>query len=104
MAANPLHEAELRAMDHLGWTANDLYLATFGYGDVGSLHDVQEHLRTGDHLSPAKKNYVAAALWDAELDATSAQAPKATGSVDAVARPTRSIWQRVRRRLARSVD
>lgn len=69
MPVEPPFEAELRAMKRLGWSARDLYVATLHYGDVGSLEDVQEHLRTGDHLPPAKKSYIAAALWEAELAA-----------------------------------
>lgn len=69
MAEDPIYTAELRAMERLGWSARDLYLATLHYGDVGTLEDVEEHLRTGDHLAPAKKAYVVAALWEAELDA-----------------------------------
>lgn len=73
MSANPLHEAELRALDRLGWTARDVFNATLHYGDVGTVADVEKHLATGDHLAPAKKALVAAALWDAELDRAEAQ-------------------------------
>jgi hypothetical protein len=67
MADDPVFEAELRAIKRLGWTAQDLHVAALQYGDVGTLDDVTEHLRTGDHLPPDKKMFVAAALWDAEV-------------------------------------
>jgi hypothetical protein len=67
MADDPVFQAEQRAMQRLGWTVHDLYLATLHYGDVGTEADVEEHMRTGDHLPPAKKVFIAAALWDAEV-------------------------------------
>jgi hypothetical protein len=90
-------------MDRLGWTAHDLYVATLEYGDVGSSHDVQEHLRTGDHLSPAKKAYVAAALWDAEIEVVGApdtgDAPEHVEVADAPRSPRRlaRLWERLSR-------
>lgn len=88
-------------MERLRWTAQDLYRATGHYGDVGSLHDVEEHLRTGDHLPREKRSYIAAALWDAELDATELRAPTGPAAPDVIAPPRRSAWQRARRRLWR---
>lgn len=67
MAADPVHAAELRAMERLGWTARELLVATMQYGDVGTIGDVREHLATGNHLPPGRKAFIAAALWDAEI-------------------------------------
>lgn len=78
-------------MQRLGWNPRELYLAALNYGDVGSLHDVQEHLRTGDHLSPEQKYYLATALRDAELDATKTPTPTGTPSLDVVAAPQPSV-------------
>ena len=45
-----------------------MFLATLPYGDVGTVDDVAEHLRTGDHLPSEKKAFIAATLlWDAEV-------------------------------------
>ena len=69
MALDPDHEAQLGAMRRLGWGASDLYVAALVYGDVGTLHDVELHLRSGDHLGPMARAYIDSALRDAELDA-----------------------------------
>lgn len=55
------------ASERLGWTAQQLHIAALTYGDLGTYEDVEEHLRTGDHLPPEKRAFVAAARWDAEV-------------------------------------
>jgi hypothetical protein len=67
MIDDPVFQAELRAIERLGWTTQQVFSAAIQYGDVGSEDDVAEHLRTGDHLPPEKKTFIAAALWDAEV-------------------------------------
>jgi hypothetical protein len=64
---DPVFQAELRAIERLGWTTQDVFSAAVRYGDVGTVEDVAEHLRTGDHLPPEQKAFIAAALWDAEV-------------------------------------
>ena len=65
--ADPVFDAELRAMGRLKWSASDLYVATVRFGDVGTEADIAEHMRTGNHLPPEKRVLVTAALWDAEV-------------------------------------
>lgn len=67
MADDPVFQAELRAIERLGWTAQQVFVAAIEYGNVGTAADVAEHLRTGDHLPAEKKALIAAALWDAEV-------------------------------------
>ena len=61
-------QPELEALDRLGWSAHDLWVATFGYGDVGTFADLTQHLASGNHLGPAAVACIAAALNDALLD------------------------------------
>jgi hypothetical protein len=67
MLNDPLFQAELRAIERLGWTTDQVFAAAIQFGEVGTVEDVAEHLRTGDHLPPEKKTFIAAALWDAEV-------------------------------------
>ena len=87
MPHDPVHEAELRAMRRLGWTASDLFGATLAYGDVGTVDDVRQHLATGDHLAPRQKAYIAAALWDAGIDLVAREALLAADGVEPVVPP-----------------
>lgn len=69
MTDDPIHHSQLRAIERLGWTTQQLYIAAMGFGHVGTIEDVREHLRTGHHLPHEKSTFIAAALWDAEITA-----------------------------------
>ena len=67
-AEPPCLSAERVAMNKLHWGARELYLASFAYGNVGDENDVRLHLVTGDHLGPAGRSVLTAALNDALID------------------------------------
>lgn len=54
-----------KAMTLLHWELRDLFINTFAYGNAGTEADVAEHLRTGDHVTPAQAAVIQAALNDA---------------------------------------
>src|SRR5687767_12759459 len=112
MTNDPTHLAEIQAIERLGWTTQQVYIEAMSYGDVGTCDDVREHLRTGNHLPPHRRAFIAAALWDAELpptdrenepvDAGSASSARPAAVVDSIrdhgvaafdttAAPTRSV-------------
>ncbi len=56
------------AMDRLGWSPRDLYVAAAAYGTIGDEDDVRLHLIDGGHLGPYERVVVAATLNDALMD------------------------------------
>ena len=56
------------AMDRLGWSHRDLYVASVAYGTVGDEDDVRLHLIDGDHLGSYERVVVVATLNDALMD------------------------------------
>jgi precorrin-6B methylase 1 len=67
MFAGPVSAVSV-AMDRLGWSTRDLYLASVAYGTVGDEDDVRRHLAEGDHLGRYERVVVAATLNDALMD------------------------------------
>ena len=53
------------AMALLHWELRDLFISALAYGMVGTEADVREHLRTGNHLPPARATVIRATLNDA---------------------------------------
>ena len=57
-----------RDMTLLHWELRDLFISSFAYGSAGAEADVAEHLRTGNHLTPAQSAIIHATLNDALMD------------------------------------
>jgi hypothetical protein len=56
------------AMQRLGWSPRDLYVAAAAYGTIGDEDDVRLHLINGDHLGPYERIVVTVTLNDALMD------------------------------------
>ena len=61
--------SEIAAIRRLGWSRNDLWMAFLAIGGNGTASDLDQHLRTGNHLVDAQRDCLAAALNDGLIDA-----------------------------------
>ena len=68
MVRNRVVAMECEAMERLGWSLNQLYLATLGYGSVGTMDDLRRHLATGDGLDTGAVAVLLATLHEGLLE------------------------------------